>query len=411
MEIFHYYINRYKDTTYEKEEKVRSYRNNKIIFIFYTLFTGKMFIGTTQVLFLSFKGFTFTEIMFISTISGIISLTMEIPSGMLADRIGCKKCVITGLLITILAYLFILFSTHFIHLVLYSILSALGSAALSGADYTLLYESLVCLKEESQFKEYLRKLNSIKMYFVAIVTIFSGILYKINVYLPFSCAVFFLVLALAFSIGFKEVYPSKKEERTIVEYFKYSIKCIKENKIFRLYSTEGALFAILFLNQNIFLQQYMVNVGIEVSQFGVVFFLYNLITAFVSNRSAVLEELFGKKVKMVGILVIAVCFIMAGIINNYFGVVILALCRVSIATINPILYAQVNESIRSGNRATMLSVFNALSSIADAICSPIIGMGIDTVGIAYMYIVMGMIALLIVGYLALNKNNEGVVTM
>lgn len=38
------------------------------LFKLYSLLTGKFFVGTTQVLFLKFKGFSFTEIMLISTI-------------------------------------------------------------------------------------------------------------------------------------------------------------------------------------------------------------------------------------------------------------------------------------------------------------------------------------------------------
>ena len=86
------------------------------LFKLYSLLTGKFFVGTTQVLFLKFKGFSFTEIMLISTITGICSLIFEIPSGMLADRIGYKKCINYGLLITIIANIIIIFADNFIYI-------------------------------------------------------------------------------------------------------------------------------------------------------------------------------------------------------------------------------------------------------------------------------------------------------
>ena len=164
---------------------MEKFEKNKIVFLIYILLTGKMFVGTTQVLFLTYKGFSFTEIMLISTIVGIGSLILEVPSGMVADRIGYRKCISIGLLLNVLGYVVILFSSRFVHIAIYSILISAGTAIVSGADYSLLYESFVILKQEEQFKGYIRKVNSIKMYVVAVLTIASGFLYNLNAYIPF----------------------------------------------------------------------------------------------------------------------------------------------------------------------------------------------------------------------------------
>ena len=152
----------------------------------------------------------------------------------------------------------------------------------------------------------------------------------------------------------------------------------------------GALFAVLFLNQNILLQQYMDDIGLNVALFGVIFFIYNLITAFVSKRSGKLEGIFGKHTKSIFTLLIAVCFVVAGICRNYIGIVFLSLCRISIATINPIMDAEVNEQIDSAHRATLLSCYNALSTVADSVVSPFIGITIEELGIFSTYIIMGL---------------------
>ena len=79
----------------------------------------------------------------------------------------------------------------------------------------------------------------------------------------------------------------------------------------------SALFTVLFVNQNILLQQYMSDIGLQVSLFGIVFFVYNLISAFVSKRSAVLERIFGKYTKVIFTLLIVICFMLVGIFKNY----------------------------------------------------------------------------------------------
>lgn len=377
------------------------------LFKLYSLLTGKFFVGTTQVLFLKFKGFSFTEIMLISTITGICSLIFEIPSGMLADRIGYKKCINYGLLITIIANIIIIFADNFIYIVFYSVLTALGSSAISGADYALLYESLNKVGHSELFKDTIRKINSIKMYFVAVVTIFSGVLYKVNEYLPFVCTTVIYILAFVVSIMFTDVKKTVNEEQKLINYFKLSMSAIKDNKRLRWLFVAGALFAVLFLNQNILLQQYMDDIGLNVALFGVIFFIYNLITAFVSKRSGKLEGVFGKHTKSIFTLLIAVCFVVAGICRNYIGIVFLSLCRISIATINPIMDAEVNEQIDSAHRATLLSCYNALSTVADSVVSPFIGITIEELGIFSTYIIMGLASIFFVFYLLTEKFGIG----
>lgn len=377
-------------------------RNIKL-FNLYSLFTGQLFVGTTQVLFLTFKGFSFTEIMFISTITGICSVLLEIPSGMIADKIGYKKCINFGLLITIMGNVTIILAGNFIYIFFYSILTAIGSSAISGADYALLYESLKKMGRAEQFKEIIRKIKSNKMYFTAVITIFSGVLYKTNEYLPFVCTTMICVLALGVSMMFTDVEKTEKEELKLTEYFELSVSAVKSNKRLQWLFVAGALFGVLFLNQNILLQQYMNDIGLNVALFGVVFFIYNLITAFISKRSGKLEKIFGENTKCAFTLLIVICFIAAGILRSYIGIALLALCRISIATINPIMDAEVNEQINSAYRATLLSFYNAFSTVADSIASPIIGTTIEKSGIFNTYMIIGGVSIFFVLYLLTEK--------
>lgn len=254
---------------------MNNYEKNKQIFYIYTILTGKMFVGTTQVLFLTNKGFSLTEIMLISTITGIGSLVLEIPSGMLADRVGYKKCISMGLAIDLIAYVFILLSNQYWHIVVYAILISMGEATISGADYSLLYESFLMLKQEKKFKDYLRKVNSKKMYVVAVLTILSGFLYNLNKYIPFAITILLYAMAFLLSFFYTDIRSNKENIVHIKDNVIFSISSIKKNKKFQLYIIEGACFTVLFLNQNILLQECMNDVGINVSLFGIVFFGYN----------------------------------------------------------------------------------------------------------------------------------------
>lgn len=202
---------------------------------------------------------------------------------------------------------------------------------------------------------------------------------------------------------FTDVEKTEKEELKLTEYFELSVSAVKSNKRLQWLFVAGALFGVLFLNQNILLQQYMNDIGLNVALFGVVFFIYNLITAFISKRSGKLEKIFGENTKCAFTLLIVICFIAAGILRSYIGIALLALCRISIATINPIMDAEVNEQINSAYRATLLSFYNAFSTVADSIASPIIGTTIEKSGIFNTYMIIGGVSIFFVLYLLTEK--------
>lgn len=379
---------------------MNKYEKNIKLYTFYSIFTGKLFIGTTQILFLTFKGLNFTQIMLISSITTFLSILIEVPSGMLADKIGYKKCICVGLLLIIAGFPVIILSHNFNLIIVYGILNAIGGSTISGADVSLLYESLKKLNKEDEFKATLRKIGSIKMAFISVVTIFSGILYSINEYLPYICTGIIYCLAFIVSFFFSDLENTEeKENYKFRDYFILSFNFIKKDKTIKWLLFVSSIFTVFFINQNTLLQRYMIDINFKVSLFGIVFFIYNIITAIALKHSGKIEDKLGKYTKIVLMGLIVVCFVTAGLLHNIAGIVILALCRISVATINPIIDTQINQAIESRNRATLLSFSNVIINITDAVASPIIGLGIDKLGIFIMYILLGIIGLIFIIFL------------
>ena len=72
--------------------------------------------------------------------------------------------------------------------------------------------------------------------------------------------------------------------------------------------------------------------------------------------------------------------------------------------------AEVNEQIDSAHRATLLSwlsCYNALSTVADSVVSPFIGITIEELGIFSTYIIMGLASIFFVFYLLTEKFGIG----
>lgn len=134
-----------------------SYEKNIYLYKYYLFFSQALFIWPIEILFFNSRGFNYTQIMLIESIISIVQLITEIPSGMIADRIGCKKTVLVGIFFKILAYLMLITATHFYYFVIYGLFMACGEALVSGADTALLYESHKAIKKEKGFIKTVRQ--------------------------------------------------------------------------------------------------------------------------------------------------------------------------------------------------------------------------------------------------------------
>lgn len=372
-----------------------NYRHNLNLFTFYNLFSGKLFVATTQVLFLSFKGYTFMEIMLISSVTQVLVLFLELPSGIIADVIGNKKSMAIGMSFAIIANAIIIMAVDFKGALIYSIVCAVQEAMQSGADHSYLYNMLSSCKKESEFKKILRQINSKKMLFIAFVTILSGLLFKLNPYIPFLVTTLFNFFALLSIVLLQESTIGNVDSISLVVYIKDMVIFIKQGKYVILLILLGACYTFLFMNQNVLLQQYLTEIKMPLELFGVVFFVFNMVSAYVSKVGEKIEGKYGENTKIVFTVVMIICLIGSGIFRNVLSLILLACCRACIAIINPIMSSEVNNSIANNKtRTTILSLYNALTSIPDAFASPILGNYIDKAGIFSAYIVFGITGIL-----------------
>ncbi|MDO4293625.1 MAG: hypothetical protein Q4C65_10410 [Eubacteriales bacterium] len=375
-----------------------SLENNIKLFKVYTLFSGKLFIATTQVLFLTLKGFTFTQIMLISSITEILGLILEIPSGFFADKYGNKLCLLVGIFFSVFGNIFAIVGTGNILIFGFSISSAIGGAMLSGADQAFLYNTILKLNREDEFKDIWRDISSKKMYFTAMVTVFSGFLFKINVFLPFISTTICYIIAAIAVIGFKDVRGNVKDNKKLKEYVKIVYEFFHRNIPAQILLVLDACFVFLFLNQNVLLQEYVSNITFPIEFIGIVFLIFNLISAFSLKHGKAVEKIMKQYTMVFFTLLTVICLMLAGVAANIYGLFFLAICRVCIAIINPIVDTEINRGInRNDVRATILSFYNAGASIPDAFLAPVLGSFIDTLGIFSAYKIFGLSGLVAVG--------------
>ncbi len=368
---------------------------NMSYFTLYSLFSGKLFLATTQVLFFGFKGFSFAEIMIISSITEIVNLILELPSGIIADFIGNKKSMEIGMIFALISNVIAIYSNNIMTAMGYAVLCAVQESMLSGSDQAYLYNMLLEYKRENEYKEIIRSINSKKMSFIAVITILSGVLFKINPYMPFVVTTGFYLISFIMVRCLSENECVKKKNTQFKEYVVAVFEYLKSSRSIKWILLLNMCYTFLFMNQNVLLQQYLKDIKFPLILYGMVFFLLNLVSAYFSKIGKKLEKLLGEYTKPICTFVMAVCLIGAGILASMASLILLACCRACIAIITPIMATDINNSINdSGKRATLLSFYNAASAIPDSIISPCLGRYIDVAGIFPCYIVFGITGLI-----------------
>ena len=124
---------------------------NVLLLLLIESFGSMIFFLPIGMMFKLSRGLSISQIFLIESISFVVSIVCEVPSGWLADRIGFKKAVCLAVGFVSAARILVLFSYSFWTFVLVSTLTGIGYALLSGSDTSLMYVSVDKTDAEKAF--------------------------------------------------------------------------------------------------------------------------------------------------------------------------------------------------------------------------------------------------------------------
>ena len=103
------------------------------------------------VLFYEDHGLGLQDVFILKSVYSVAAVTLEIPSGYLADVWGRKKCLILGCILFFGGYLCYSFTSTFTAFLFAEILLGTGQTLVNGADSALLYDTTVRYKKEELY--------------------------------------------------------------------------------------------------------------------------------------------------------------------------------------------------------------------------------------------------------------------
>lgn len=327
--------------------------NIKLLYLI-SLFQGMVFYGPIATLYRQSVGVSVFQITLIESISLILCVILELPWGIVADKIGYRKTMVGCCLLYVLSKVVFWRAEGFADFLIERIMLSVVCSGLSGCDVSLLY--LSCEKKESQ------KVFGIYNYLNTVGILFASLIYSVIVKDQYRLAGLLTVIsygaAAILSLGLVDVKEVDKESGKRVSEFKGIVLKILKDPKFLLF-----LIGISLLNEThqtitVFLNQLQyTKSGMLPSSMGYVYIGITIV-GLLGVRSSYYTKKLGIKRLTICLYMLAACacIVLAVTRSQIWSVASIAMLRLSFCLFAPLQTELQNRVITTANRATALSV-------------------------------------------------------
>jgi MFS family permease len=354
-------------------------------------------VGT---LYLQSKNLNYTQI---NSLWGIIVGTMfltEVPTGIIADRLGRKRSVNVALALQVLGEVVYIFADGYWPFALAAMIGGLGFAFGSGSLEALVYDSLKTKGREAEMSKAMGFISSAQRLANLLAFSAGGLLVVNLTQERFVLAI--AVTACAVAVGWlvsltlrePPIRPDQGTGDSSLKLLVDGVKTLQSNKPFRGLVLL-ALATIPFSNYlSSLYQPRFVNVGVPPIWLGLGLALASGISIVVARYAYWLEARLGTKASLLlstglpGVLYL----VMAAVLHPVFTVLTFCTLYGSLSLKGPIFSGHLNRHIESKNRATVLSLISMFSGIYEALMGLLIG-SIGDFSLTYAFAFMGAIVL------------------
>lgn len=344
-----------------------------------TFFSNLYFYNHIGTLYQQTRGLSLLQISSIwSIVVGTIFLA-EVPTGVLADKIGRKWSVVMALLLQTAGEFLYFFATDYFSFALIAILAGVGYAFLSGANEALVYDSLPEKDRDVEMKKSMGLMGGAYQLAFFVAPLIGGLLVSQLVLSKFLIAIFFtacsVAVAFVLSLTLKEPKDDyNHSEQSPIVMLKEGFNQVKSNSKLKWLIAISVLTAT-FSNSLISLYQpYFAQASVPTFWIGASLSLGGLFAFLMQKYAYVIE----KKLGRFGFLVVTIWpgimyLLLAMLALPALMIPIFVLAYASMEARNPLLSAYKNKQIKSQNRATVLSLINMFGSLYVAVMSLLFG--------------------------------------
>jgi len=193
---------------------IRDKKSNARLYPIYKMFSWDLifYYAISFVFLVQTKNLSIAQVMFTDALYPIFKMVLQIPAMTIIDKIGKRKSIILANILLALFLIYLMLSNSIVHVLFAYIISAFAFAIKNVAESNLLYDSVTQRKGKGMFTK-IEEIGSRNYYYLdGITSMLTGVLFVVNGYLPMIISLFFVVISIVLSTGFKEIYKLNKDK-------------------------------------------------------------------------------------------------------------------------------------------------------------------------------------------------------
>ncbi len=373
-------------------------KTNIFLYKLYVIFNEPLFWGPILIVTLQkLAGMSLPEIYYMESVVLIICVVLDIPFGALADVIGRKKTIIIGRVFLFLSTCLFATMSSPLDAWIANILWSIGYTLQSGADTAFIYDTLKECNRENEYKNIQGKYTGARFFLTAFCSLLVGFLASVDLRLPLYLCIPFVFIPLVSSLFIHEPIQTKKYS------VKTQIDILNQGLLFLAKSTKVRFmvgFATLltciskvwFFTYN----PYFEIVNIDISYYGFIFFLLNIVAWLSSHYAHKIETVIGERNCIIGmILCIGVPLVVMGLLPIAICAYLVLMQNIVRGFMGPFIGDYMHRHIDTDIRATTMSIKSTLSNIASIVALALFGVLIGHTSLLHSLVILGVITLIL----------------
>jgi len=283
-----------------------------------------MLIVPVLVPFFQSKGLTLAEVFYLQAIYAASIVTLEAPSGYIADTFGRRTTLVAGAIAHGLGYLWLNFADSFLSLMLFEITLGVAMSLVSGADIALLYDSERALaRGDQEYTPSVAHLGFFKSVAEGLGALLGGILalWSFDLMVLAQSLTAWTCLVLSLFLVEPPLDPAdptsvtSSKRRNVVSFREIWQHLTQGDPILRLVFLALPIYSLTNINVTWLVQPYWDSMGLSLAMFGVLWCAQCLTVAIANQCGFALER---KKGAVFALLVIGL-LPLVGIFGMAFG--------------------------------------------------------------------------------------------
>jgi len=361
-------------------------------FYWFSFFSEWVFWVPVIVLFWQANGLSLTEIMILQSLFAISLVLLEVPTGIVADRVGRKQSLVWGSLFVVIGFTAYFLGHNFWQFFGAEFILAIGGSFISGANSAFVYDSLKQAKKENNFKQVWGNSKSLGYLAAAITGILGGFIAVYSLRLTWVPSIFGMIILFFVALSFTEPkhYKRVAKSKSYLQHTKESFKEAFTNKNLLFLLLFNSILTLVARVSLWFYQPYMNQSGLPLVYFGVVWASFNIF-AIVGSKSA--DKLENKLGERWSLWFMIIAMFLSLVFMSYwfalFGIVFIFLQQFVRGFSPPVLQDYTHKHLTSEKRATLLSIQNMAGSLVFAIFAPIYGYIADKYSLGTALLIVG----------------------